>query len=362
MTDFQKPKPIVDSREKSRFSELTEEYDEFRSPGLIGRTASRAGREVSEAGRRIVGWVPGMSKPKGVKLGDVFKNASKAKYVDKALSKAGKGAGKGMQWCAQGTLSKDAVLKRLQESGVSASEFSHICAERSYDIAALAERDWKSRAGAAIEGVGTGALGGFGGVALNLALSTVLFLRATQRVALHFGYDAVGREEEQVIAAEITLKCLQPSEGPATGETGSLLSKMMMAAEVSALKDALQKKTYEEMAKAGGAQLLYTQIRALANKIAQEGLEQAGREGFEQTLVRRLLRDLGEQLPKRTGQRIVPVVGGVIGGAIDTWQMHQVIQGSKLFYHKRFIAEKDERVRRLEDFDSDESDAAALVA
>ena len=175
----------------------------------------------------------------------------------------------------------------------------------------------------------------------------MLFLRATQRVALHYGYDAVNREEEQVIASKVTLQSLQPEEGPATGSTGSLLGKMMAVGEISALKKALERSTYQEMARQGGAQLLYTKLRATANKAAQSALNKAGKEGFETTLVRRLLRDLGERIPKRVGQRVVPIVGGVIGGGIDIWQMQQVIRGANLVYHKRFIAEKEERVTRL---------------
>ena len=347
MTDFRKPQPIVDSREEELFSELKDEYKEFQSPGLLMRQAGRAKREVAEAGRRAVGWIPGMEKPNKGDLRDHLAKASKEKLVKRALSTAAKGGGKVFQWCAQGTLSRESVLGRLQKNGVEADSFKHICAERSYDIAKLVESDWKDRLGAATQGFLTGAKGGVTGVAANLALATVLFLRATQRVALHFGYDATGRESEQVIAAEVMLKCLQSGGNSASGTTGGVLEKMALAGEVSALKEALKKKSYEQMARAGSSELLYAKIRATANKAAQKGLERAGKEGFETALVRRLLKDLGKKLPKRAGQRIVPVVGGVIGGLFDAYQMNQVIHGASLFYHKRFIAEKEERVERL---------------
>ena len=347
MTDFRKPQPIVDSREETLFSELTDKYKEFQSPGLITRQASRAKREVAEAGRRAVGWIPGVDKPEEGDLKNHLTKASKKKHVKQALATAAKGGGKAFQWCAQGTLSRKSILSRLQKSGVEAESFEHICAKRSYDIAGLAESDWKDRLGAATQGFLTGAKGGVTGVAANLALAAVLFHRATQRVALHFGYDAIRQESEQVIAGEVMLKCLQSSGNPTSGKTSDVFKKVVLASEISALKEALRKKSFEQMAKAGGLQLLYAKTRATANKAAKKGLKKAGKEGFETALVRRLLKDLGKKLPKRAGRRIVPIVGGVIGGLFDTWQMHQVIRGASLFYHKRFIAEKEERVRRL---------------
>jgi hypothetical protein len=347
MTDFSKPRPIINEREHERFSELTEEYKEFRSPNFAGKQVNTAKQGLVKAGRKLKKWTPGLSSAQeGMK--DLAKKASRQSVVKDALSKAGKGIGLGLNWCAQETLSRQSILNRLRSDELKVNKFEHICLNRSYEIAPLTEKDWKNRTSAALQGFGTGMLGGIG-LPLNLALSTVLFLRATQRVALHFGYDAIGREREQMIAADVTLKSLQPSEGPPSGSAGGILGKMMMASEVSALTKALGKKTYQEMAKAGGSQLLYTKLRATANKAAKKALGEAGKEGFETTLVRRLLQDFGERLPKRAGQRVVPVIGGLIGGSFDTWQMNQVIRGANLFYHKRFIAEKVARVERLGD-------------
>lgn len=345
MTTADLPDQILDSRERKRFSELKDEYEDFRSPGFLGRQSNRAKRGLSSAHESLTEWVPGLdTAEKSVQ--NLLIEASEKEIVEEALSMAAKGGGNAFRWCAQSTLSKDAVCRRLDGDDVRAGEFGRICTNRSYRLEPLAEKDWKSRWGAALQGLGTGAIGGARGILLNLALSTVLFLRATQRVALHFGYDAVGRDHEQIIASEITLKALQPG-GSASGSTGGLLGKMMNAAEISGLKRGLQHRTYQEMAKQGGAQLLYTKLRATANKAAEKALDRAGKEGFETTLVRRLLRDLGERMPQRVGQRVVPVVGGFVAGSIDTFQMQQVIRGAVLHYHKRFIAEKEERVRQL---------------
>jgi hypothetical protein len=341
------PDPILDSRERTRFSKLKDEYEDFRSPGFLGRQANRAKRGLSSAHDSLTKWVPGLdTAEKGIR--DLLIEASEKEIVEEALSTAAKGGGAAFRWCAQSTLSKDAVRRRLDgEEDIGAGEFERICTNRSYRLEPLAEKDWKSRCGVALQGLVTGAIGGARGLLLNLALSTALFLRATQRVALHFGYDAVGRDHEQIIASEITLEALQPGGSAASGSTGGILGKMMNAAEVSGLKKGLQHRTYQEMAKQGGSQLLYTKLRATANKAAEKALDKAGKEGFETALVQRLLRDLGERMSKQAGQRAVPLIGGLFAGSIDTFQMQQVIRGAVLHYHKRFIAEKEERVRQL---------------
>lgn len=45
--------------------------------------------------------------------------------------------------------------------------------------------------------------------------------------------------------------------------------------------------------------------------------------------------------------KAVPFVGAFIGATIDTAQMNQVIEYANLFYAKRFILEKEERVYKL---------------
>ena len=43
----------------------------------------------------------------------------------------------------------------------------------------------------------------------------------------------------------------------------------------------------------------------------------------------------------------MPVVSGVLGALIDTAQMKKVLEFSDIFYHKRFILEKEDRVYHL---------------
>ncbi len=61
------------------------------------------------------------------------------------------------------------------------------------------------------------------------------------------------------------MSSLEPNLKKGAETLGGLIGKMMLAAELSALSRGLTK-TFTEMAGRGGAQLIYVQIRALANK------------------------------------------------------------------------------------------------
>jgi hypothetical protein len=122
---------------------------------------------------------------------------------------------------------------------------------------------------------------------------------------------------------------------------------MMFAANATALRESLKKLTYEEMAKKGGTELVYVQIRALANKAAKKALDRAGKEGIEAGVYRKMLEQIGKRMPQRAGQRAIPFIGGIVGGLTDTYYMSRVLRGGNMVYHKRFLMEKEERLRVL---------------
>jgi hypothetical protein len=184
------------------------------------------------------------------------------------------------------------------------------------------------------------------GLPFNLALSFLFYFRASQSTALYYGYDVHSDPAELEFAAEVTLKSLAPSADEGAQTLGGLIGKMMFAAEQSALVRGLGK-TYAEMAGKGGAQLLYVQIRALANRAAKNALDKAGRTGLEAGVFRRLLEQVGKNLPKEAGKKMVPLFGAVVTGFFDSYYMHRVLKGANLIYHKRFLHEKEARVAML---------------
>ncbi len=127
----------------------------------------------------------------------------------------------------------------------------------------------------------------------------------------------------------------------------------MFATNVTALKESLSKLTYEQMAQKGGAELLYVQIRALANAQAKKALEKVGKEGVEAGIFKNLLEQIGKKISKETGKKVVPVIGAMVGALSDTHTMNNIIKGANLIYHKRFLFEKNIRLNELSKVNND---------
>ncbi len=98
---------------------------------------------------------------------------------------------------------------------------------------------------------------------------------------MYYGYDVANDPRELEFASSVTLTCLSPNVQSDAENLTAIISKMMLAANVTALTEALAKHNYTQMAKKGGVGLLYIKIRALANIRAQKGLANAGEKGIE---------------------------------------------------------------------------------
>lgn len=101
------------------------------------------------------------------------------------------------------------------------------------------------------------------------------------------------------------------------------------------------------MAARGGAAMLVTQIRALANVAARKALENAGKKSLENSVFKNVLEQIGRNITQKSLGKAIPVFGGVVGALFDVSQMNRVLQYANIFYHKRFIIEKQERIARL---------------
>jgi len=144
----------------------------------------------------------------------------------------------------------------------------------------------------------------------------------------------------------VVLSSLSPTKEQGLDNLTGLIGKMMLAANFTALKAALEK-TYAEMARKGGAELLYVQIRALANRAAENALQNAGKEGIEAGVFRKMLEQKGKRIPKEAGKKAVPLLGALVGACSDSYYMDRILQGSNLIYHKRYLFEKERRVDLL---------------
>jgi hypothetical protein len=277
---------------------------------------------------------------------DAIDAAAEYEFIKAAMERATRGFGQLTQQAARFALSHAGVLKAFRADGHPVDSFREVCAMRSYNIErSLNRRAWKDRVAALAEGMATGAPGAFG-IPFNLALSFLLYFRAAQSTGLYYGYDVRDDPAELEFASEVTLKCLSANSEERAETISGLIGKMMAAGELSALSKGLTK-TYGEMAARGGVQLWYVQVRALANKAAKKALEDSGKAGLEGSVFRNLLEQVGKRLPKEAGKRAIPLIGAILGGGFDSWTMHRVLKGSNLIYHKRFLHEKEARVKLL---------------
>ncbi len=201
------------------------------------------------------------------------------------------------------------------------------------------------------EGLATGAAG-FSGLPFNLVLSTFLFYRAVMSIAMFYGYDVKNDAAELMIAGDVFMNALSPKK-KGLNEVGGIISKIMVITETTAIKQTT-KKTWYEMASRGGMGLLLTQMRALANKSAQKALEKAGQKGLEESVFKGVFEQIGKNITKKVIGRSVPVFSALIGGFFDTAQMNTVLGYADIFYHKRFILEKEVRINTLIYGDNDE--------
>lgn len=336
MGRFRFPKPIVDSREKKSLEHLTSQYDKFLKPGLITTLANAGGKQIE----KII--------PQKIKsfTQDTIVLISESRFMKTTLIHSMKGLVILQKQTAKITLSKKYVVDKYKKKGLNLSKYSQIVALRSYDLIGLINTNrFANLLYAAINGSVTGFFG-FAGVPFNIPISLFLYFRVVQNIALHFGYDVIKDPIELDIAANVMIMSLAPNKDESVDTITGMLGKMMIAANATALRNSLSK-TFEEIAKQGEIGLFYVQIRALARKQAQTGLEKAGRKNLEFGVFKKVLEQFGKKLPKKVVERGIPYVGAFIGAGADIHYMNKVINGAILIYHKRFIIEKEERVKIL---------------
>lgn len=344
---YQIPDPMVDARELRKLDELTKRYEEMTSPGLF-----------SKAKDAVVDFLPESVKKN---VDEALHQLTEQEIYQQMMQIVSEGFASIEKLAASATVSEESVVrafsKAFPERGL--NTLSEICLFRSYDVSKVANsRNYQHSIAALLEGAATGAAG-FPGIPFSLVLSTLLYYRAVQSIAMYYGYDVKGDPSEMVIAGEVFAASLAPKGADLGGAIG-LVGKIMAIAEVASVGQVV-KKGWQAMAEHGGVCLLIAQLRALAHAAAKRALQKAGQEGLEKSIFRAVLEQVGRKLPQKAVQRGVPIVGGLIGALFDTGQMQRVLMYADTFYHKRFLIEKELRVMSLVegfDLDSDLTDSA----
>ena len=323
------PEVILDDREIKEIKELSDRYEKLTSPGAFEKlgegAASLLPQRIKDAAQQAA------------------ETLTEQELYEQMMRVVADGFGALERAAAAATVSEQQVLGAFESAdNVKLSSLDEVCLLRGYDVARVANGQNISHTLAAlVEGGATGVVG-FAGIPFNVVLSTFLYYRAVQSIAMFYGYDVKGAPAELVIAGEVLSVAFAPS-GSRLGGNVAMVGKVMALAEAAAVGQTV-KKGWAAMAQRGGACLLIAQMRALAHASARKALAQTGRAGLEKSVFRNVLEQIGRRLPQKVVQRGVPIVGGVIGALFDAGQMQRVLSMADVFYHKRFLVEKELRV------------------
>lgn len=327
------PNQILDAKEEKSLESLTEVYNKMVAPNAVSKAMKKVGEKV----------------PQIVK--DAFSSAggkiSEAEIFAKSMELLGKSFQTLEQFAAKVTISEKEIIKQVNEltEDNQISTLDEICLVRSYELSKIVGKyKYADIIAALIEGAATGAPG-FAGIPFNLVLSTFLYYRAVQSIAMFYGYDIKNDPAELAIASEVFMNGLNPKATPASELSGAI-AKIMLLTQTTTVAQTV-KKGWIAMAEKNGITLLLTQMRALAHSAARKALEKAGKRGLERTAFTEVFEQIGKKLTQKSLTKAVPYIGAFIGATIDTAQMVQITQYAEVFYCKRFILEKESRINTL---------------
>lgn len=333
MTELKIPNPVLDSKEMKSLDNLSDTYKKLTEPGVIHKTIKATGNLI----------------PKQIKQGvsNIGLSISQQQFYTQMMNVVAEGFKIVEQTASKITISEDSILKKIeQEYDIKLDSIEQITLLRSYQIEKLYNQEKTNNLiFSLLEGGATGAAG-FAGLPFNIVISTFLFFRAVQSIAMYYGYDTKNDSSELIIASEVFTQALSPTSNDFDNEFTSIIGKVMLFSTATTIKETT-KKTWSDMIAKKGMPLLITQLRALANKSAQKALQKAGEKGLENSIFRETFEQIGKRLTLKGIQKGIPVVSGVLGAFIDTYQMNKVLVYANIFYQKRFILEKESRIQDM---------------
>ncbi len=327
------PSPIIDRKEETSLVALTERYNKLIEPGMLSKVGSKISSIIPEPVKRFGG--------------NVKDSITEAELFSQCMKVVAEGFNVLEKQAAKMSISEEGIVKKINKTleGYQIKKLEEVCFVRGYHISkSVSSYKMQDLGFALAEGGATGYFG-FAGLPFNIVLSMFLYYRAVQSIAMFYGYDVKNDPAELVIASEVFMSSLSPSSH-GTNEMTSIIGKVMLLTELTAVKQTA-KKTWTEMAKRGGVGLLLTQMRALANKSAQKALEKAGQKGLENSLFKEIFEQIGKKLTKKALGKAIPVAGAVISALFDVEQMNTILEYADVFYNKRYILEKEERINVL---------------
>lgn len=335
--DWVLPDPLLTNRELAELEVLTEQYEKMVSPSKLKQLADRAGSKIPENLRTAVGDA----------VDDLSNEIQQKELYAQVMKQVVEGFKVIEEQAAKYSVTEAQIVEAANTTlgGVTIRSIDELFMLRSFDVARIATgENGKHLLLAATEGAVTGAPG-FAGLPFNIVFSMFLYYRAVQSVAMMYGFNVKDDPAEMVIAGEVFSNAMAPSAGSVDGMTAAI-GKVMLVAEMEGVKQTV-KKGWTAMAARGGAATLIAQIRALANAAARKAIESAGKKSLENSVFKNVLEQIGRNITQKSLGKAVPIFGGVVGALFDVSQMNRVLQYANIFYHKRFIIEKQERIAAL---------------
>ena len=319
----------LDEKEEKSLAVLDKKYQKFIQKSLVSKGKDKVVELLPDRVKDFVG-----GKMEFITDSDVWK---------KVMEMAADGFMVLQGLASKYTIRESDIIKRFQKRNHDVNSLGDINHIRSYDVESIiSSNDWKLYIQNITQAAPTG-FAGMAGLPFNIVLATFLQFRAVQLIAIHYGYDVKNSQTEMDYASSVYLQIISKGKITDTDGYGEMIAKMMAQAELQSLKSALKSKTYAEMAEKGGLQLLYVQMRAIANKAAAKALNKAGQKEIENKALKKILEALAKQMAAKAGAKAVPIISAVLSVLIDTHQINKVITMANVIYQKRFLLEKEIR-------------------
>lgn len=347
--DFVVPEPVLDSKERQLLESLTARYEKLLQPPRAVNAIKHVGGTVAKTlprkARQAVSNISSQVTDSGKQ---VVQQVSEMEIIRQAMEIVVERFSDLQKFAAERTISSSRIIARVSriEQLNELQSLDDFCLLRSYDLASLVRSyTGKNTLAAVVEGGGLGFFG-FAAIPVNLVLSNFLYFRAVQTIAMFYGYDVQLNDAELAIAGSVFSMACTPGKRSGGNELNDEILKIITYAQLAAAQQAA-KKGWAAMIEKGALPLLLAQLRATANKAAQNALEKAGTKSLEYGIFKTAFEQIGKKLTLKTIQKGVPLVGAGLGAVLDGGQMRKICEFADIFYHKRFILEKEPRIKTL---------------
>lgn len=295
------PDPLLTNRELAELEALTEQYEKMVAPSKLKQLTDKAGSKIPENLRATVGdALDGLTSE--IQQQELYAQVMKQvvdgfKVIEEQAAKYSVTEAQIVE--AANTTLENVTIRSIDE----------LFMLRSFDVAKIAAgENGKHLLLAATEGAVTGAPG-FAGLPFNIVFSMFLYYRAVQSVAMMYGFNVKEDPAEMVIAGDVFSNAMAPSAGSADG-MALAIGKVMLVAEMEGVKQTV-KKGWTAMAARGGAAMLVTQIRALANVAARKALENTGKKSIESSVFKTYSSKLAGISLKNPSARLFPYLAAL---------------------------------------------------